>query len=191
MSTTYFDTLSKSYTQVPVTDEGIDTPSFLEATEGLINMLDLLGSSAFKPVQSDMSGNVKKIRERYNSDNAKNSTLQKLITSEKADNKKTATEGLLWLTRGLSFCAQALRHSHNNEAEELTESFTKAYETTLKPHHSMMVRPIFSLAMKACPYRKDFYAKLGSDTDKVRKQLSEWLVALEGHLQTLTKVVGV
>lgn len=35
------------------------------------------------------------------------------------------------------------------------------------------------LAMKACPYRKDFYAKLGPSEEKVRPQLSEWLEALE------------
>lgn len=33
--------------------------------------------------------------------------------------------------------------------------------------------------MKACPYRKDFYAKLGSDQAKVKLQLEEWLSALE------------
>ncbi len=43
----------------------------------------------------------------------------------------------------------------------------------------MFVRPVFSLAMKACPYRAEFYAKLGSDADKVKAQLLEWLVALE------------
>ncbi|GBC37041.2 glycolipid transfer protein [Rhizophagus irregularis DAOM 181602=DAOM 197198] len=31
---------------------------------------------------------------------------------------------------------------------------------TLKPFHGMVVRPIFALAMKACPYRKDFFEKL-------------------------------
>jgi len=33
--------------------------------------------------------------------------------------------------------------------------------------------------MKACPYRKDFFEKLGSDQEKVLKQLIEWLEALE------------
>ncbi|KAI9183272.1 hypothetical protein H9P43_004189 [Blastocladiella emersonii ATCC 22665] len=187
--TTYFDTLNKNYTQVTVTDDGINTAEFLTATEDLIKMLDLLGSSAFKPVQSDMSGNVKKIRDRYNTDNGKNSTLQKLVSSEKADGKNTATEGLLWLTRGLDFCAKALRRSVTNADEELTVSFTKSYEETLKQYHSFVVRPIFTVAMKACPYRKDFYAKLGTDTARVSTQLSEWLGALEGHLGALSKVV--
>ncbi|KAI9218716.1 glycolipid transfer protein domain-containing protein [Blastocladiella britannica] len=188
-SATYFDSLPVSYTSVPVTGDGIDTPAFLIATEGLISMLDLLGSAAFKPVQSDMSGNVKKIRDRYTTDHGKNATLEKLVASEKSDGQKTGAEGLLWLTRGLDFCAKALRRSVSDPSEELTVSFTKAYEVTLKQYHSMLVRPIFSLAMKACPYRKDFYAKLGSDQEKVSQQLGDWLSALEGMLVTLSKVV--
>lgn len=58
-------------------------------------------------------------------------------------------------------------------------SFTKAYEATLRQFHSFVVRPVFSLAMKACPYRADFYAKLGSDQERVHEQLSAWLQGLE------------
>lgn len=39
--------------------------------------------------------------------------------------------------------------------------------------------------MKACPYRKDFYAKLGSDLEVVNAQLKEWLEALERLLKAL------
>ena len=33
--------------------------------------------------------------------------------------------------------------------------------------------------MKACPYRVDFYKKLGDDKAKVDTQMTEWLNALE------------
>lgn len=42
-----------------------------------------------------------------------------------------------------------------------------------------MIKPIFSAAMSATPYRKDFYAKLGSDQQKVEKELEAWLQGLE------------
>lgn len=44
-----------------------------------------------------------------------------------------------------------------------------------------MVKPIFSAAMSACPYRKDFYAKLGAEGDeaRVQEELKTWLAALE------------
>jgi len=47
-----------------------------------------------------------------------------------------------------------------------------------------MVKPIFSAAMSACPYRKDFYAKLGDNLDKVLEQLRPYLAALD-------KIVGI
>lgn len=35
------------------------------------------------------------------------------------------------------------------------------------------------LAMKACPYREDFYTKLGSPRDVMLQDLEAWLRALE------------
>lgn len=48
-----------------------------------------------------------------------------------------------------------------------------------------MVKPIFSAAMSACPYRKDFYAKLSADPEKVAAELRVWLAALEKLLAIL------
>jgi hypothetical protein len=48
-----------------------------------------------------------------------------------------------------------------------------------------MVKPIFSAAMSACPYRKDFYAKLGEDEEKVAAELGIWLAALEKIIAVL------
>ena len=39
--------------------------------------------------------------------------------------------------------------------------------------------------MKACPYRKDFYAKLGSPPEKVEEELHRWLDALEKIVNTM------
>jgi hypothetical protein len=44
----------------------------------------------------------------------------------------------------------------------------------------MFVKPVFSAAMSACPYRKDFYVKLGSDEEKVKVELDKYLKALDG-----------
>jgi hypothetical protein len=65
------------------------------------------------------------------------------------------------------------------DTEELSDSFRAAYGTTLKPHHSFVVKPIFSAAMSACPYRKTFYEKLGSDPEKVRSELRTYLQGLD------------
>ena len=86
---------------------------------------------------------------------------------------------------GLDFTAQALRHNISNSTQELADSFRDAYGKTLKPHHSFIVKPIFSAAMSATPYRKDFYEKLGDDQTKVQAELEKWLSALEKLLVTL------
>ena len=88
------------------------------------------------------------------------------------------------VTRGLEFTCIALSKNVGQDTEELADSFRNAYGVTLKPHHSFMVKPIFSAAMSACPYNKDFYAKLGSDLAKVVAQLREYLAALD-------KIVGI
>lgn len=86
--------------------------------------------------------------------------------------------------RGLEFTCIALSKNVAQESEELADSFRGAYGVTLKPHHSFLVKPVFSAAMSACPYRKDFYSKLGSDEAKVKEELREYLAALD-------KIVGI
>ncbi|KAL9936421.1 hypothetical protein V8E36_004489 [Tilletia maclaganii] len=186
--TTYFDTVSKSYADVS-TSPGINTSEFLQATEGLVKLFDLLGNPAFSVVQNDLNGNIKKVRARLLATPEVSSTLQDLVHHEgkPGDKKRPATEGLMWLLRGLDFTAQALRFSTKNAQEELADSFTKAYTDTLSKHHSFMVRPVFHLAMKACPYRAEFYLKLGSPVDRVEAELEKWLAALENIVTIMTK----
>lgn len=176
---TFFDEAKKSFVDVDVKDGKIDTTGFLEASESLVKLFDLLGSSAFTVVQKDMTGNISKIRAKLLADPAGASTLQDLILSEAGSKTKTATQGLLWLSRGLQFTAQAMRETVDDASKELTVTFTDAYTKTLSKYHGMLIKPVFKLAMKACPYRKDFFAKLGADQAKVNAQLEAWLEALE------------
>lgn len=98
---TYFDTGKRSFTQVPIDEssQAISTTEFLEAAEGVTGLFDILGSVAFQPVKSDMSGNIKKVRDRQLAAPAESGTLQDLVRNELKTKKHTATEGLLWLTR--------------------------------------------------------------------------------------------
>ena len=182
---TFFDEMKKSFVDVPVNNNKIETASFLEASESLVKLFDLLGSSAFAVVQKDMTGNISKIRTKLLADPASCATLQDLILSEAGSKTKTATQGLLWLSRGLQFTAQAMRETVDNPSKELTKTFTDAYGKTLAQFHGMLIKPIFKLAMKACPYRKDFFEKLGSDQARVVEQLEAWLKALEAIVQNI------
>jgi len=190
---TYFDTVKRSFNQVSVDESksnAINTSEFLEAAESLTTLFDVIGSAAFKPVKSDMIGNIKKIKDRQLEAPLDSENLQDLVRNELKTKKHTATEGLVWLNRGLDFTAQALRQNLGNSSEELATSFRSAYGNTLKPHHSFMVKPIFSAAMSATPYRKDFYAKLGDDQSRVEKELNEWLVGLEKDVKILNEFLA-
>jgi len=200
---TWFDTQKRSFADVPIdaNDQGIATSDFLEAAEATTTLFDVLGSVAFTPVKNDMLGNVKKIRERQLSRPEASTTLQSLVRDElaqKSPKTHTATEGLVWLVRGLDFTAQALRHDLTANAgvsanaqkpkQELAESVRAAYKNTLAPHHSFLVKPIFSAAMSATPYRKDFYTKMvgsGADAEKARQAAEAWLSALEERVAIL------
>ncbi|KAK0621697.1 glycolipid transfer protein domain-containing protein [Bombardia bombarda] len=184
---TYLDTFKRSFTDVPIDaskGNAISTSEFLEAAEALTTMFDVLGSVAFSPVKNDMLGNVKKIRERQLASPLESETLQDLVRNELKTKSHKATEGLLWLVRGLEFTCIALTQNVANPSQELAESFRGAYGLTLKPHHSFLVKPVFSAAMSACPYRKDFYAKLGPE-EKVQAELKEYLAALEKIVEIL------
>ncbi|PGH23102.1 hypothetical protein AJ80_02876 [Polytolypa hystricis UAMH7299] len=193
---TFFDTMKRTFVDVPILaekDNGIPTTEFLEAAESFTTVFDLLGSVAFTPVKNDLLGNVKKIRDRQLAAPAESETLQELVQNEQRIKKNTATEGLLWLTRGLDFTSQALRDNIANASNELSSSFRTAYGSTLKPHHNFMIKPIFSAAMSATPYRKDFYAKLGEDLAKAQAVLDACIAALEklvGILKDFLATVG-
>ncbi|PPQ66332.1 hypothetical protein CVT26_011163 [Gymnopilus dilepis] len=181
----YLETVT-SFADVPITDAGVDTVTFLQAAEGLVGMFDLLGSAAFSVVQSDLKGNIAKVRARYEAAPTLSSTLELLVENEKNEKKRTATEGLLWLLRGLSFTCKALQNAQSNKSEELSAAFTKSYDVTLKKFHNFVVKGIFAVAMKACPYRADFYTKLAADPaggpsvsqEKLNEELDKWLAAL-------------
>jgi hypothetical protein len=103
---------------VPITEDGVDTVSFLDASDGLVNLfgafrrndvrsplsvlhwIDLLGSAVFGFVQTDLRANIavsrqlsqlayrlileQGVRERYNAHPDVSTTLEKLVTAEKA-----------------------------------------------------------------------------------------------------------
>ncbi|RXK35507.1 het-c2 protein [Tremella mesenterica] len=183
----FFETITKSFVDVPITDAGVDTASFCEASENLVKIFGLFGNPAFQVVQNDLNGNIAKVRAFLAAHPDHAQTLESLLAHDKKihpnEKDRDVSRGLMWLLRGLRFTARGLRINLSNPTQELSASFTKGYEETLKKYHGIMVRPIFALAMKACPYRATFYPKLGEPQDVVMVKLEEWLSALENILK--------
>ena len=201
---TWFDVHKVHFQDVPISaNNEISTTEFLDASEATTTMFDLLGSVAFTPVKNDMLGNITKLRERQKAAPNTSTTIQQLVKAELASKSHKATEGLLWLTRGLDFTAQAMRADLTNNAavktteqkpnKELAEGFRASYKNTLAPHHGFMIKPLFSAAMSATPYRKDFYARLsgeGTDPETTRQELENWVAALEKRIAILKAFVA-
>lgn len=78
---------------------------------------------------------------------AKSETLQDLATNEVAEGQKNATEGLLWLLRGLDFTCKALQASQADPTLSLSDAFKKAYGETLEKYHNFFVKKGISV----CP----------------------------------------
>ncbi|XP_077995698.1 glycolipid transfer protein-like isoform X1 [Glandiceps talaboti] len=165
---TFFKT--RKYTFLPLREDGkVETMPFLNAVENsTIPFLELLGSTTFYPVISDIKGNITKLTKKYELDPVKHSTLHDMIDAEieskTAFRKNSATDALVWLKRTLEFIRGFI---HNMVAGD--ESFKGArlsYEANLKPYHSFLVHGVFSLVMRAMPYRKDIIKLLGQEADE-------------------------
>lgn len=88
---------------------------------------------------------LQKIRTRYDATPSVSATLESLVENEKPEKKRVATEGLLWLLRGLSFTHKALQFSQDNKSKELVDAFQDSYGKTLKPYHGIIVKGVFSV----------------------------------------------
>ncbi|KAK6042304.1 glycolipid transfer protein, partial [Cooperia oncophora] len=140
---TYF---SKPEHLFPHLDEGrIPTEPFLSACQGIADFVGFLGA-AFSPVKADINGNVVKVRTRFEKDRIGQRYLQDLIDNDLKDhggNLGIATEGLLWLKRGLEFMLEMLTlmvqeyrsTADKSKTENLVGVINRAYEKSLKRHH--------------------------------------------------------
>ncbi|KAI0027764.1 glycolipid transfer protein [Vararia minispora EC-137] len=170
-----------SFVDVPITDDGVDTPAFLDAADGLMDLFDLFGSVVFGFVQTDLRTNITGVRARYASHTAASTTLERLVEAEHADRARNATACLVRLVRGLAFTCRALQELQADDKAELHVCFRRAYDVVLKHHHSFVIRSVVTIAIRAVPRRADFFMSLaeGGDQEKLRAEMSKWLAALD------------
>jgi len=176
----YFETV-RSFSNVPTTEDGVETVSFLEASDGLVKLFDLLGSGVFGFVQADIKGNIEGVRSRYRDASQSSSTLENLVRSETSKGLRNGTACLIRLTRGLMFLCKALQHMQNDPCTELHVCFKRSYDEVLRHHHTFVVRSLATIAVRAVPYRRDFIARIsqGGDKEKFGIELAKWLSGLD------------
>ncbi|KAF8224702.1 glycolipid transfer protein [Tricholoma matsutake] len=172
----HFETVKPK--DVPISSDGVDLNSFLEASDGLVQLFDLLGSSIFGFVQSDLRSNINGVRQRYETTPDTSSTLENLVRSESHEEQKHGTQCLVRLVRGLSFTCHGLQNVQNDTSAELYVCFKRSYDTVLKHHHSFFIRSVVYVALRAVPRRPEFYAGIsqGGSIEKLNAELARWLV---------------
>uniref|UniRef100_A0A8R1XYI7 GLTP domain-containing protein n=1 Tax=Onchocerca volvulus TaxID=6282 RepID=A0A8R1XYI7_ONCVO len=146
-----------------IENDKVPTEQFLRACQGIADFVGFLGT-AFIPIKNDISGNVTKVRTKYESEKGKCKYIEDLIEDDLAKNNGkmgVATEGLLWLKRGLEFMleflsemVQVYRSSIDKEkTNSLTGSINNAYNNTLKRHHGFISKQLFKVVILAAPTR--------------------------------------
>jgi len=150
---TFFSSMSHSFSDVKIEEDGgIPVEVFLLASQGIIPVLDKIGSKAFAPVKIDFLGNILKLQTKRDSNRERFTTLQAIVGDEIRTSstkvRSSATDALMWLKRGLRFVQFFLIKFKNGE-RDLTLALHAAYTDALKSYHGWVVRGIFAVSTHA------------------------------------------
>lgn len=187
-------------------DRKIRTKEFLEACDKVLLFFDILGSRFFTPVKSDIAGNIAKIRAKYKEQKEEEfETLNGIIDYElnnlqsqpQKKGQGIATNALMWLRRGLQFIASFLKHlvaedyiTEKNDRESLQNCAVLAYNESLQEYHGWIVQKVFTMAMKAAPYRHKLIMDLAGpgkqdDESSVIAVIVEFGINFEANIEVI------
>ncbi|XP_045171675.1 glycolipid transfer protein-like [Mercenaria mercenaria] len=184
--------------------DAIETSKWIEAAEGAVKIVHCMGGQ-FSMTETDMLGNIKKIRTRYETDTAAFESFKNLLQYEK-DNKEdkkdsSGTVGGLWLKRGLEYLCEIfweLIQEHDackkpggkSDSGAVKSACKKAYEKTLTKYHNMAVRMVVKGGMMASPYKETLMANLANGEKGKEDEVVEEMKAYEASLRAFMIVVG-
>jgi len=177
----FFDKVP-AWTSVPVSDVPV-TP-FLEASRGLTEIFDVLGSLTLLPVKNDLLKNINMIQAAH-VQAPMCRTVRQLLVAERTAGRthgECAVTSYLWLVRSLEFIGTAFQRTLTHPAEELKTSFAEAYKTTLYKHHTWIQYGAFQMALAGVPPRAHFQTRLGNPPPAV-------VAAYFTALQSVTKAL--
>eukprot|EP00002_Diphylleia_rotans_P025980 TRINITY_DN5157_c0_g1_i1.p1 TRINITY_DN5157_c0_g1~~TRINITY_DN5157_c0_g1_i1.p1 ORF type:complete len:204 (-),score=59.83 TRINITY_DN5157_c0_g1_i1:103-714(-) len=184
---TFFSPVTHNLTQLDASADAIPLSPFLSCCSYIVSFVDVLGPTTFAMVRTDMNGNIDKLKKHQAKNPTQFTTVQELIKNEIAAKSTkesgSATDALLWLKRALEFIAKLLQEVLA-KPDELTTLASNAYYATLANYHGWVVRGVFTMALSAVPYRKDFLEKLGKgNTEAVT--LQDMKAFLDAFLPTI------
>jgi hypothetical protein len=170
---------------------GADGRVFVAASSATAAIFECMGS-VVSPVKADMQGNTDKIQQNV----AKLQTpltIQQMIdreieiagSAQAASKEGSTTLAMVWLGRMLRLVARMVDELDRNPSKSPTECILAGYSSCLSPHHPWAQRLVITTAIKACPSRRDFIAKLGADEQAVEGGFRPFHEAINPVLQQL------
>ncbi|XP_075220686.1 pleckstrin homology domain-containing family A member 8 isoform X2 [Lycorma delicatula] len=156
-------------------DGKINTCQFLDASRGLVTLLEKFGK-VFTAVKCDMNGNIVKLNNKYSTNKEKYVYLNDMILSEKDSSEIIATDALLWLGRGLHLVQRFFELlvedvENSNTSDELVPLLKTAYKETLKQHHGWVGHQLFALIVRMCPNRSQVIKCILTENDNYEKSI--------------------
>lgn len=168
LPSTYFLSIADRFEDLFLRAEAIPTVAFLDACAAIPKLLMTVGGKAVIHLSIDISNNISKIQTKQKLHPSKSDTLQAMIHLEIGTQtthaKHSATTALLWLHRELAFVKELLLGvAEAHGISDMSAKFIECYDRTLRVHHNMMSRSVYTVAAKAVPYREDMLRALGHD----------------------------
>lgn len=172
----------------PLPEDGrVETVPFLTSCSEIVKVFDLLGT-AFKPVKSDVQGNIDKLQKKYDKNPERfktlNDMLEEEIETKTTTAKESAATALLWLKRGLEYIRSFLvlvleDHRNGTKTEKLVGFIKQGYEATLKKYHGWMIQKIFGVVSYATPNRGPFLKAIAYGADPSPEDVEKMFESLE------------
>lgn len=189
LPSTYFLSIADRFEDLYLKAEAIPTVAFLDACLAIPKLLIAVGGNALITLSLDISNNISKIQIKQKLHPRKSDTLQSMIHLEIGTQtthaKHSATTALLWLHRELAFVKEFLLGiAEAQGVSDMSAKFMECYDRTLRAHHNVMSRSVYTVAAKAIPYREDMLRSLGHDG------LAHTDTAVLTDLQTYGHAVG-
>ncbi|GFG33571.1 hypothetical protein Cfor_03466 [Coptotermes formosanus] len=191
---TYFSSVQLLFPEV--IDGKINTLQFLESSRGVVGLVEKFGK-VFAPVKYDMTGNIEKLTQQYNTNTEKHMYLNNMILSEKEEGGNYAIDALLWLRRALHFVHTFLNcvledSQQGTKSEDLVPFLEKAYGETLKAYHGWMAHKLFRLLSRMCPSRCELMSTLAlgrvNREEAVLREMAVFLQGLDSNIQVIVKL---
>ncbi|UJR07714.1 hypothetical protein I4U23_011999 [Adineta vaga] len=174
---TFFSQLSHKFSVFnDLSFEELQSELFLDTCEEYFSLVDKFNSPIFTPVKADVNGNITKLRRKRNQNVSKFQTLFAIVNDEIESQttriRNSATDALLWLERAFEFLSEFL-HQFSQGDKTLVDAVNKAYELSLKQHHGLLARSVFSIALRAVPNNEEFIRSLAINPTDASEPLFE------------------